>query len=943
MRRRGKPARLVLTLHVGIPTVPAVTRDLETPALMPRTLYLIDGHAQIFRAYYAPFRDLTSPSGEPTRATHVFCQMLLNMLRDRRPDYLAMVLDAGHETTFRHEIDPQYKANRDAAPEDLGPQIDRIVSILKAMKIPILVRPGFEADDILATLARRLRDDVEILLVSSDKDLEQLLDDRVRLYDPRKNVLIDPDTLKEKKGYVPDQAVEIQTLVGDSTDNIPGVKGIGPKTAAKLINKYGTAEAVLAHADELTPKMAENVRAFAEQLPVTRQLVTLRSDVDVSFALDEARCDRFDLAAAQAVFKELGFTRLTDQLVSQLGGEADESEEEPIADVQPKPLVAAPSKTDYQLVDDDKRFDAFLTQLSAQPAFAFDTETTGLNPVAADLVGMSFSWEAGQGFYLPVRSALGERLDMQRTLTALKPILEDPAIRKCGQNIKYDLVVMRCAGVNVAGVEFDTMLASFVLDATRRSHGMDHLAHEFLDHETIPISDLIGKGKDQITIDQANPSAVAEYASEDADITWRLKQVLEPQVREAGLDALLRKIEVPLVPVLADMEFNGVALDSKVLARMSNRLGNRLMELTGEIHAAAGHEFNIDSPKQLGVVLFDELGLRVVKRTKTSRSTDADTLATLAFETDHALPKLVLEYRELSKLKNTYVDALPEAVCPRTGRIHASFDQTGAVTGRLSSSNPNLQNIPIRTETGREIRKAFVAGDANHVLLAADYSQIELRVLAHFCGDAGLVEAFANDQDIHAAVASQVFSVPVESVTKEQRGRAKTVNFGIIYGQTPFGLARQTGMSVSEAKEFIQRYFARYPGIQAFIDKCVADAASKGHAETILGRRRRIETIRSRNRQAAAAAERLAVNTVVQGSAADLIKTAMINIHRRIGDEDRPARMLIQVHDELVFEVPRDAVEAEADMIRREMIGAMQLAVPLKVDLAWGANWLEGK
>ena len=907
-----------------------------------RSLYLIDGHAQIYRSYYAPFRDLTSPSGEPTRATHVFCQSLLNLIRTRQPDYLAMVLDVSDETVFRRDLYPQYKATREPPPEDLPPQADRIVSIVQAMRIPILRRPGFEADDLMATLVERLaeEEEVDIFLVSNDKDLEQLLRDTapgrgaVRMYDPAKDRVVDVAALLESKGYGPEQAVEIQTLTGDNVDNIPGVKGVGVKTAAKLIGKYGTADAVVEHAAELTPKQCENVLAFAERLPLTRQLVTLRRDVEFEFDLAAARFEGVRVDAVRPIFMELGFNRLTEQLES--FGE--------MAGPPSKPAEPArETQADYRLVDTPDALATLAKELARQPVFAFDTETTGLHPVASELVGLSFSWNTGQGCYIPIRSAMGDTLPLSAVVEAIGPVFADESIKKVGQNLKFDLLVLKQVGVEVAGVSFDTMIASFLLDPLRRSHGMNALARELLDYDPIPITDLIGKGKEQITLDEVDPRRVCEYAAEDAEVTWRLYEVLSKQLAGSPFKKLFHETEMPLVDVLVQMEHNGVALDTGILAKMSNSMAQRMVELTRAIHGEAGHEFNIDSTKQLANVLFDEQGLPVIRKTKTGRSTDADTLEALTRTTDNAIPLLVLEYRELAKLKGTYVDTLPEMICERTGRIHASFNQTGAVTGRLSSSEPNLQNVPVRTEAGRQIRSAFVAGLADHTLLVADYSQVELRVLAHFCQDDNLLAAFREGRDIHAFVAAQVNGVPIDQVTKEQRSRAKAVNFGIIYGQTAFGLSRALDISRSDAESFIAEYFLRYPKIRLFIDECIARARRTGYAETILGRRRPIDDLGSRNRQRVAFGERIAVNTVIQGSAADLIKRAMLDIHRAIRSGELQSRMLLQVHDELVFETPVSRVQEETKIIRRLMTTALKLDVPIAVDIAHGPNWLESK
>ncbi|MCP4590489.1 MAG: DNA polymerase I, partial [bacterium] len=694
-------------------------------------------------------------------------------------------------------------------------------------------------------------------------------------------------------------------------------------------------------ADELTPKQRENVKAFEEQMPRTRALVTLRRDVDFPFELERCSAQRFTIDQARSTFEELGFSRLLPQLDKLIEGRGAT----PAAPATVREPEAKPSgdKADYALIDTNEALDAFVADLTRQPVFAFDTETTALNPSEAELVGLSFSWAAGRAVYIPVRGVGGSALEEARVIEALRPVLESSQQRKVGQNLKYDVAVLRQVGLEVRGLYFDTMIASFVLEPLRRSHGLDGLALELCGHQMIPISDLIGKGRERCSIDEVEIGRVCEYAAEDADYTWRLYEILQPQIDASPCAKLYYDTEMPLVSVLCDMECQGVALDTDLLAKLSRSMADRLIDLTSEIHSAVGHSFNIDSTKQLGVVLFDELKLPVIRRTKTGRSTDADTLSTLSRQTSHALPDLVLAYRELHKLKSTYVDALPRMVCTKTRRVHASFHQTGAVTGRLSSSDPNLQNIPIRTEEGRQIRGAFIAGQAGYVLLTADYSQVELRVLAHFCQDEALLEAFRSRQDIHAFVASQVNGVPLEQVSKEQRSAAKAVNFGIVYGQSAFGLARQLNIPRGEAQSFITMYFMRYPGIRLFIDQTVAEAKRNGYVETILGRRRPLAELLSTNRQQVAMGERLAVNTVIQGSAADLIKRAMIDIQHEIAQHRRPSRMLIQVHDELVFEVPELAVEEEAEMVRLKMTGAIPLDVPIEVDITWGSNWLEAK
>lgn len=921
---------------------------------MAKTLYVIDGHYQIYRAFFGLPSRLTGPGGEPTGATHLFCTMLASLIRSRRPDFLALALDVSDETVFRRDIDPEYKAHRDPAPEGLHIQADRIISIVSALGIPILRVPGFEADDLMATVAERMRGhDVDIYLVSRDKDLDQVLSDRVRLFDPVKQEVVDPETLFAAKGFRPEQAVEIQTLVGDSTDNIPGVSGVGPKTAVKLIQQYGTADAVVAHADEQTPKLAERLKAFAPQLPRTRQLVTLRRDVPFEFQLDDCAISRLSPDRARPIFQELGFTTVVtvfEGLADLIGldrSTAPPIEPQPTAapTAAPEPAASRATTTatpaNYQLIDSPEKLNELAGILRGQTVIAFDTETTGKHPIHSRIVGLSVAWSVGEAAYVPLLGLNGDLLTESQVRASLGPIFADPSIAKVGHNLKFDLLVLRQIGIKVRGANFDSMIASFLLDPMRRSHGLKQLTSELLGHEMTPLSDLIGKGRTEITMDQVATRRACEYAAADADFTFRLCAVLAKQMAPSTVGTLFHDTEMPLVEVLAEMENNGISLDSAMLQTLSSEFGDRLQELTKEVHRAAGHTFNVDSPKQLAAVLFDELGFQPIRKTKTGQSTDADTLETLAEQGGNPLPRLVLEYRELSKLKNTYVDTLPTMVCRRTGRIHTSFSQIGAITGRLSSSDPNLQNIPIRTETGRRIRAAFVACDAEHLLLSADYSQIELRLLAHFSGDEALREAFSRGHDIHRAVAAQVNGVALEDVTSTQRSAAKAVNFGIIYGQSAFGLARSLGIPQGDAKAFIDMYFMRYPGIRLFIDRCVHDARRLGYVETILGRRRPIPELQSRNRTEASLGERLAVNTVVQGSAADLIKRAMLAVHAEIHADRLKAKMLLQVHDELLFEVPAAAIETVGVRVKHLMESAMKLDVPITVDLSFGSSWVE--
>lgn len=914
-----------------------------------KSFYIIDGHAQIYRAYYAPMRDLASSSGEPTKATYVFTQMLLNLVQQRKPDYLAMVIDRGEAAVFRKQIYPAYKANRKEPPPDFFPQEQRILQIVRDAGVPIFSKEGFEADDLIATMARKLADQgFDVFLVSKDKDLRQILSDQIYMYDPQSDQLIDAERLRREMGYGPEQAIEVQTLMGDATDNVPGISGVGEKTAAKLIEKYGNVQNVLKHLDELSPRLRENFRQAADVLDLSRRLVTLRQDVDFDFDPQVCQFRGLNVAGIRRHLESLGFTNLLSRLSQVQQPEAFREmlfAEETSAPIDIEQTVQTRLGYSYHLVDTPEKLAELLRNLKSQRLFAFDTETTSLDAMQAELVGMSFSWEKGSGWYVPVKGPAGSRLvDRDLVLGELRPILEDDAIRKVGHNLKYDMLVMRQAGVRLRGIEMDTMVAAFLLDAGRMQYGIDRLALDLLNFRKIATSELIGKGRAQVSMDQVPVERVAVYACEDADIAFRLYEYLYPRLRQVpALQKLHEEVETPLIEVLAEMEYTGIAIDPEVLRQQSQTMEQKIERLRQQIFEATGCEFNPDSPKQLADVLFNKLGLKVVKRTRTGASTDIEVLEKLADH--HAAPRLVLEYRSLVKLKNTYLDNLPQYVNPRTGRIHASFSQIGAATGRLSCSDPNLQNIPIRTDEGRQIRSAFVPGDPEkNVLLTADYSQIELRFLAHFTGEQALIEAFARDQDIHQTVAAEVFGVSPELVTRQQRAQAKIINFGIIYGVSAQGLSRRIeGLSLTAARELIEAYHRRFPKIRQFLEQCVQQAQSKGYVETILGRRRPVTEIASGVVAMRKAAERVAINSVVQGSAADLIKVAMNNVYRRLIRENRTSKMLLQVHDELVFESPAEAVESDAAVIREEMCSAMKLAVPLKVEMGWAKNWQEVK
>ncbi len=917
---------------------------------MAKELYIIDGHAHIYAAYFAPMSGHLNSflTGEPTKAVYIFTMALLGLIDRRKPDLLAVALDSKIKT-FRSEIYADYKAHRPPMPDDLPGQIGRIEQILEAMNIPMLRVDGFEADDIIGTLTKKAAaDGYDCLICSKDKDLLQLLNERISTFDIKTDTKIDVKAMVEKIGVRPEQFIDVLALQGDASDNIPGIPGVGEFNAVKWIQEYESLDNLYAHADELKGKRAESLREHRDLAYLSKKLATIDRNVPLEIDYDALALKTPDRARLADIFNELGFTRLITQLglaketpaAASYAGDAEKQQpvQEPVHD-------AAPDKSDakkYQLIDTPEKFEKFFAELAGQKLIAVDTETTSVDAMRAELVGMSFAWRAGHGFYLPIKAPLGSKhLDIEAVRPKLAALLADPNVKKIGQNIKYDLLVLRNAQMPLRGIYFDTMVASYCLDP-ERSHSMDNMAADFLDYQCIPISSLLGKGRNQLTFDMVDTAAACEYSAEDADVTFRLYLYLKGLLeKEPQIEKLFTEVEMPLVSVLAEMEWNGVALDTRVLRSMSGQINETLKTVTEQIYEQAGTIFNIDSPKQLGEVLFDKLGLTPVRIGKTGRSTDAAVLEQLADE--HSVVDLILQYRALSKLRNTYVDKLGAIINPRTGRVHASFNQTVTATGRLSSSDPNLQNIPIRTELGSRVRSAFVPGKKGDCILSADYSQIELRLLAHFSRDKALMAAFAADRDIHRFVASQIFGVPELDVTGQMRSRAKAVNFGIIYGQGAFGLSRSVGISQAEAKKFIDDYFARYASIRQFLDECIARARQTGYAETILHRRRRIQNLSNKNGNKRAQAERLAVNTVIQGSAADLIKLAMIAIQQKIDAESLPVAALLQVHDELVFELPETEASMHAEWIREKMSGAIKLDVPLKVDTTIGPNWLSGK
>ena len=941
-----------------------------------RTLYLIDGYAQFFRAYHAIRTPMSSPvTSEPTFMTFGFMDMLLKLLREYAPDHLALVLDvSGDRGTFRSEIYPEYKANRDPPPSDLRPQVDRCLSLLEQLRVPIYGVEGVEADDVIATIVDRMQaqhPDLEIRIISKDKDLLQLLAEHVVMLNLRKNPepdeIVDIARLREEKGILPEQVVDMLSLMGDTADNVPGVPGIGPKTASQLIGEYGSIEGIYAQIDSeseaaqskraIKGKRLENLLGARENIPLSRELITLRKDCEIDFDLEATKVEpsTMDAQAALESMRTLGFTRHREQLKNWFDQAQGSGIPGSLFGDAPAEPLSTPEAGDYSTVTDLQAFEGLLKALRGSSRIAVDTETEGLVAPVVPLAGICLATEVGEAFYVPVKAPDGaEILDEAMVLQRLKPILEDASIPKFGHNLKFDINVLRNHGIALRGIAGDTMVASYVVDATRSSHGMNGLAQSLLDgRQCVPITSIIGKGKSQILFSAAPLALAGPYAAEDADITLQLEDRLRPMVDSMGLRTLYEATELPLVEVLAELEFNGIRVDSGELDRQREELLKQSALLRQEVIDAAPHVFSPDSPRQLAAVLFNApeddppgLGLTPIKKGKTGPSTDVEVLEKLSADpkvhTD--IPEKIVEYRQLTKLINTYLVALKDAIQPSTGRIHASFNQTVTATGRLSSSGPNLQNIPIRTETGRRIRRAFIA-EKGHVLLAADYSQIELRILAHLSQDTGLIDAFAAGVDIHASVAAEVFGIALEEVTSKERTVAKMVNFGIVYGITPYGLARRLGddTPVSRAAQMIEEYKQRYPGIDGFLQACIAQAEESGYVQTILGRRRQIPEVRARNPNERALGERMAINTVVQGSAADLIKIAMITLHEELPKVLPEARMLLQIHDELVFETPEEGAEDAWGLIKPRMEGAMDLRVPLLVEGSWGGSWADTK
>ncbi len=893
-------------------------------------LILVDGSSYLYRAFHA-LPPLTTSKGEPTGAVYGVLNMLQRLIDEYQPDYMAVVFDAPGKT-FRDDLYVQYKAHRPSMPDELAAQIEPLHTLIGALGIPLIQIPGVEADDVIGTLARQASEaQIHTLISSGDKDLAQLVNERITLINTMTNKVMNPQGVADKFGVPPGRIIDYLTLVGDTSDNIPGVPSVGPKTAVKWLTTYGSLDEIIAHADEIKGKAGENLRTSLARIPLSRDLLTLRCQIEVGQRPTDLHRQAPHKDALREIYRRLEFTSLLTQLGG--GGSYASDAESGKASVTAK----------YTAVLSERDLDAWIQRLQHAPLFAFDTETTDLDYMKADIVGVSFAVNIGEAAYVPMAHddpETPEQLDRSRVLEKLKPLLEDPGRPKLGQNLKYDMSVLARAGIQLRGVRHDTMLESYVLDSTATRHDMDSLALKYLDYKTIHYEDVAGKGAKQVSFDQVPVSRATPYAAEDADITLCLHQTLWPKIQgHPRLMALYEKIEVPLLSVLSRIERNGVLIDTPMLAQQSKELAKRMVEIEQEAYRVAGKPFNLGSPKQIQTILFDQLKLPVTQTTpKGQPSTAESVLQELAL--DYPLPRLILDYRSLSKLKSTYTDKLPEQVNPLTGRVHTSYHQAVAATGRLSSSDPNLQNIPVRSEEGRRIRQAFVA-PPDYRIVAADYSQIELRIMAHLSGDESLLAAFSQGADIHRSTAAEIFGVAPEAVSDEQRRSAKAINFGLIYGMSAFGLARQLGIPRGAAREYVDRYFARYPGVKAFMDQTRVQAREQGYVETVFGRRLYLADINARNSQRRQYAERTAINAPMQGTAADIIKQAMLRVDDWLAKSGADALMIMQVHDELVFEVAETALEPVIEHIRQGMSEAASLSVPLVVDIGMGDNWEE--
>ncbi|MCP5141142.1 MAG: DNA polymerase I [Chromatiales bacterium] len=905
---------------------------------------LIDGASYLFRAFHA-LPPLTNAHGEPTGAIFGVANMLRRMLDEYRPEHIAFVFDA-KGPTFRNEMYDQYKANRPPMPQELAAQIEPLLELVRAMGLPVIMEPGVEADDVIGTLARQASAEGRHTLISTgDKDIAQLVDEHVTLINTMTNTRMDRDGVIGKFGVPPERIIDYLALIGDSVDNIPGVPKVGPKTAVKWLAEYDSLDAIMARADEFKGKIGEYLRESLEWLPLARELVTIKCDVALDRKPEALNLAPADTARLKELLARFEFTTWLAQVEAGNHGSGIKVEGAPAADATTTAASVAntDAEPEYDIVLTADQLHGWMERLEEAELFAFDTETTSLDYMQARIVGVSFAVEPGKAAYVPLAHdypGAPDQLDRQVVLARLKPLLEDPKKFKVGQNLKYDAEVLANHGITLAGIAYDTMLESYVADSTGSRHDMDSLAEKYLGRTTIHFEDIAGKGAKQLSFNDIAIDDAGPYAAEDADITLRLHQALWPRVAaHDGTRFVFESIELPLIDVLKRMERGGVLIDTAQLKRQSTEIAKRILELEREAHDAAGQPFNLGSPKQLQELLYGKLGIEVIKKTpKGQPSTAEDVLEQLAEK--HALPRLILDWRGLSKLKSTYTDKLPEQVNPDTGRVHTSYHQAVAATGRLSSSDPNLQNIPVRSDEGRRIRQAFVA-PPGHIVMAADYSQIELRIMAHLSGDKGLLDAFAHGADIHRATAAEVFGRTPDEVTSNERRAAKAINFGLIYGMSAFGLSRQLGIEPKEAQGYVDLYFERYPGVKIFMERTRAQAHEQGYVETVFGRRLYLPEINSSNVPRRQGAERAAINAPMQGTAADIIKLAMLSVDDWIMNKAPPVRMVMQVHDELVFEVDAGFADAAEKQIRKLMAGAADLHVPLVVDVGRGANWDE--
>jgi len=918
---------------------------------MSKKFIIIDAMAMAYRAYFAFInRPLVTSKGEPTSAVFGFINQLIKVFEDHKPDYIAVAFDS-KEKTFRHDKYENYKSSRAKMPDDMFPQLDRIKQIIEVMKIPLYIIPKYEADDIIGTAACKAEaEGLETFIITPDKDFNQLITDKVKVIKPGgkasdENVVYDTAKVKEELGFEPKQMIDYLALIGDSSDDIPGVAGVGPKTAIPLIQKYGSVENLYKHIDEIEkPALKNKLIEGKENAILSKDLATIHCEVPLEFNFEEAKFTKPDYESLRKIFVELEFKDIYNRLLSIYDSNSADAK---LNEVTENDISGYDeSKVKYKLIKNLKEAEELANYLSKKDLIVFDTETDGLNQFELNIAGVSFSSKDGEGFFISLQpenyekliTNPDERLSIQDFAKVFKKLFENKKIKKVCQNAKFDIAVMRNLGIKVENFYFDTMLASYVIDPDQK-HGMDDLSVKYLKYKAIPLSDLIGSKKDSTKIFEVETEPLGKYASEDADITYRLYEILDKEIKKENLVKIAYDIEFPLIPVLEDMEREGINVDKDALKSLSDDLQILIDNYTKEIYKACGEEFNINSPKQMQEILFNKLGLKSGRKTKTGFSTDARSLEYLRGE--HEIIELLLEYRQITKLKSTYADALPNLINPKTGRIHTSFNQTVASTGRLSSNDPNLQNIPIRTDRGKEIRKAFVPRDKDHVILSADYSQIELRIMAHISGDEGLSKAFKEKEDIHRSTAALVFMVKPEDVTADMRRKAKEVNFGILYGIGPFGLKTRLGVTQTHAKEIITTYFNTFKRVKNFMDDSVILAKEKGYAETLYGRRRFLRNINSGNRVVRQFEERVAINMRVQGTAADMIKLAMINIFNKLEKRKVKTKMVLQVHDELVFDAHKDEVEELRPLIKELMENALPLDIPVLVDTGIGDNWLD--